>query len=104
MRKTRKDSLWSNHGEEILAMLREGVRIVTIAKRLQLQKATTQIAVERYFDAIGIADGSIHNRHVLFVLHDNPLRNENQVLRSQVESELCPFPDLPCDRKRKISA
>ena len=101
MKKIRKNSLWGKHSQEIIGMLLEGVRVREIAKRLGLRNLSTRMAIERYYDKIGVPSSETHNRHVMFVLHENPLRDEIRALRSKVETELCLFPDLPCIKQQK---
>ena len=96
MGKPLQNSLWFKHGEEIIAMLREGVEMCRISADLNVAYATLRMAVTRHFDRIGIPTDGRHDRRVLFALQGAPLQQEIERLRGQLAEDRCPFPDLHC--------
>ena len=93
---SRSDSMCFKHGEEIIAMLREGFRPFKIAESLGAKQEAVFMAINRYYAKLGIPADDSYDRNVLFVLREQPLRKEIEDLRKQLAEERCPFPDLHC--------
>ena len=100
----RRGSLWLRHGEEIIAILLQGIRPYKIAETFGVQQPTLLVAINRYYTKLGIPADDAHDRNVLFVLRKQPLRKEIEELKLRLREECCPYPDLHCPHQGRKRA
>jgi len=100
----RQGGLWRKHGDEIIALLLQGVRPYKIAQSLGVNQETVIMAVSRYYTKLGIPAGDAYDRNVLFVLREQPLRKEIEELKLRLREECCPYPDLHCPHQGRKRA